>query len=186
MNRYNDVFCEEIVVRKNQGLSNILYPFVNIFMYIFVVLAIFGLQGLMSALSGRADLLSSAVMFIGFGGLAIGSYFYKDTLKTDYEYSYTNGVLDIAKVKNNKTRKEILSCSVKNDVEFFAPIMTNDFNRYQSMSDVKKINAWLNRDVIKHFVIIRKDSQKIMLIFEPSEKFMQTVKKYHPQQVKTK
>ncbi|MEX1378022.1 MAG: hypothetical protein AB1Z23_11205 [Eubacteriales bacterium] len=185
MNRYNDVFHEEIVIRKNQGFSNFLYPFVNVFMYIFLFFALVGIQGLMQSVVDQSNLLSSVVFFFGFGGLAVASYFYKDTLKTDYEYSYTNGVLDIAKVRNNKKRKEMLSCNVKTDVEFFAPIMTNDFNRYQSMSEVKKMNAWLNRDIKKQFAIIKKDNQKIMLIFEPSEKMMQTIKKHNPQKVKT-
>ena len=185
MNRYNDIFHEEIVVRKKMGIYNALYFFVNIFMYIFILLAIINLQGIMSSIGNTSALISTVVMFLVFAGLAVLIYVYKGNLKMDYEYSFTNGILDIARVKDNKSRKEILSCNVKGEVELIAPIMTNDFNRYQSMSDVKKVNAWLNRDIKKHFAIIRKDNQKIMLIFEPSEKFMSTLKKYSPSKVKT-
>jgi len=185
MNRYNDVFHEEIVVRKNRGIYNVLYIVLNIFMYIFAILAIISFQGILRSFSDTSTLINAVVIFLGFAIVAVGSYLYKDTLKMDYEYSYTNGIFDVARVKNNKTRKELLSCNTKEELELVAPIMTNDFNRYQSMNDIKKVNAWLNRDMKKYFAIIRKDSQRTMLIFEPSEKFIATLKKYSPQKVKT-
>ena len=186
MNRYNDVFHEEIVVRKNRTIFNALYTFMNISMYIFAIFGIITLQGVLSSFGNpEISLLNTIATFLGFAALAVGSYFYKDNLKMDYEYSYTNGIFDIAKVKNNKTRKEILSCNTVEERELIAPIMTNGFDRYQSTSDIKKINAWLNRDMQKYFAIIRKDNQKTMLIFEPSEKFIATLRKYNPQKVKT-
>ena len=42
-----------------------------------------------------------------------------------------------------------------------------------------------NRDIKKHFAIIKKDGQRIMLVFEPSENMINTLKKYNPQKVKT-
>lgn len=184
MNRYNDVFHEEIVVRKNRGFSNALYAFLNIFMYITAILGTMNLLNIFTAIGNTQVLLSTIISFLGFGGVAVGIYFYKDNLKTDYEYSYTNGILDIAKVINNKKRKELLSINASKELELLAPIMTNGFDRYQNMSDIKKVNAWLNRDIKKHFAIIRKDSQKIMLIFEPRDQFVDVVKKYNPSKVK--
>ncbi len=185
MNKYNDVFHEDIVVRKNRSAYNAVYFILNILMYFLIVLTIIGFQGIFQSLGNSQALISSILWFIGFGGLTALIFFYKDNLKTDFEYAYTNGILDIARVKNNKTRKELLSINTKEELELIAPIMTNDFNRYQSMSDVKKVNAWLNRDIKKYFAVIRKDNQKIMLIFEPSEKFIAVLKKYNPQKVKT-
>lgn len=185
MNRYNDVFHEEIIVRKNKGFSNALYAFLNIFMYLTGFLAAMSLMNLIQSFANTELLISNLVSIAGFGGVAVGIYFYKDTLKTDYEYSYTNGILDVAKVINNKKRKEILSVDTKKELELLAPIMTNGFDRYQGMSDVKKINAWLNRDMKKHFAIIRKDNQKMMLIFEPRDEFVNVVKKHNPSKVKT-
>ncbi len=186
MNRYNDVFHEEIIVRQNRTIFNILYTFLNIFMYIFVIFAIISLQGLLAAVTNpEIPILNNAIVFLAFAGITVLIYFNKDNLKMDYEYSYTNGVLDIARVKNNKIRKELLSCNTKDELELVAPIMTNEFNRYQNMSEIKKVNAWLNRDIKKYFAIIRKENQKYMLIFEPSEKFVSILKKYNPQKVKT-
>jgi len=185
MNRYNDVFHEEIIVRKNRGFSNALYAFLSIFMYITGLLGAVSLFNILQSLGNTQMLLSTVIAFIGFGGVAAGIYFYRDNLKTDYEYSYTNGILDIAKVINNKKRKELLSINTNKELELIAPIMTNGFDRYQSMSEIKKVNAWLNRDMKKHYAIIRKDSEKIMLIFEPRDTFIQVLKKYNPSKVKT-
>ena len=185
MNRYNDVFHEEIVIRKNQGIFNVLYILFNVFMYIFALFTMFGFQGILQSIGDTTTLVNSLLPFLGFAALTVGIYFYKGNFKMDYEYSFTNGILDIAKVKNNKSRKEILSINTKVELESIAPILTNEFNKYQSMKDIKRINAWLNRDMKKYYAIIRKDKQKIMLIFEPSEKFVATLKKYNPQKIKT-
>jgi len=185
MNRYNDVFHEEIIVRKNKGFSNAIYAFLNVFMYITGFLGAMSLFNILQSVGNTQMLISTVISLVGFGGVAAGIYFYKDTLKTDYEYSYTNGILDIAKVINNKKRKELVSIDTKKELEILAPIMTNGFDRYQSMSNIKKVSAWLNRDMKKHFAIVRKDSERIMLIFEPRDTFVQVVKKHNPSKVKT-
>ncbi len=184
MNRYNDVFCEEIVVRKKQGIFNILYYTLNLFMYVFILLAIIGLQGILQGLGNTETLMTSVIWFLAFASLSVLIFFFKDNFKTDYEYSFTNGILDIAQVKNNKKRKEIMSVDTKKELEIVSPIMTDEFNKYQSMSGIKKVNVWLNRDMKKYFAVIRKDSQRIMLVFEPSEGFMAVLKKHNPQKVK--
>lgn len=185
MNRYNDVFHEEIIVRKNRGFSNALYAFLNIFMYITAIFGAMSLLNILQSIGNTPILINNIVSFLGFGGVAAGIYFYKDNLKTDYEYSYTNGILDIAKVINNKKRKELISVDTKKELELIAPIMTNGFDKYQKTSNIKKVNAWLNRDMKKHFAIIRKDSEKILLIFEPRDEFVKVIKKYNPSKVKT-
>jgi len=186
MNKYNDIFHEEIVVRKNKGAFNALYLILNVLMYLFIVLTVLGFQAVFHSIGDSAALISSILWFAGFGGISALIYFYKDNLKIDYEYSFTNGVLDVARVKNNKSRKDLLSIDTNKELELIAPIMTDEFNRYQSMRGVKKVNAWLNRDIEKYFAIIRKDNQRIMLIFEPSEKFVTAIRKYNPQKVRIK
>ncbi|MBN2878774.1 MAG: hypothetical protein JXN65_03995 [Clostridia bacterium] len=185
MNRYNDVFHEEIIVRKNKGLYNFLYIIFSIMMWISLIFTLMGLQGIMQAFTGTVPFGNALVLFFGFGALSGISYLNKNSMRIDYEYSFTNGVLDIAQVKNNTKRKEILSIDTKEELELIAPIMTDEFLRYQCMNDIKRINAWLNRDIKKHFAVIKKDGQRIMLVFEPSENMINTLKKYNPQKVKT-
>jgi len=185
MNRYNDVFHEEIIVRKNKGLYNFLYVIFSIMMWISLIFTFIGLQGILQAFSGAVPLSNALVFFVGFGALSGISYFYKNSMRIDYEYSFTNGILDIAQVKNNAKRKEILSIDTKEELELIAPIMTDEFLKYQNMNEIKRLNAWLNRDIKKHFALIRKDGRRIMLVFEPSESMMNTLKKYNPQKVKT-
>lgn len=183
MNTYRDDFHEEIIVRANRGTANILYLIVNIFMYIFAIFAVISFQGVLGSIGNSGALPNSIVVFLGFAVLAVGSYFFKDNLKIDYEYTFTNGIVDIAKVKNNKTRKELISFDAKH-LEIMAPILTNGFERYKSMGEIAKINAWLNRDREKYFIIVRKGPKKTMIIIEPSEKLIALFKKYNPHALK--
>lgn len=180
MERLSDNFYEEIIVRSNKTLSNILYALASLAMVVFAIIGVIGLQGAMGSFS-----IPMIIMFIVGGGLAFLMFRLKNSFRIDYEYTFTNGIVDIACVKNNTVRKELISFNTKN-LEIMAPILTNGFERYQSMTNVKKIKAWLNRDREKHFAVVKKESRTIMLIFEPSEKLVELFKKYSPHTVKTK
>lgn len=185
MNKLTDNFHEEIVVRANKGLYNLLYFFAYIFMFIFGILAIISFQGLFNSIISGAFSVYTLITFVMLGGLTLLMFLLKNSAKIDYEYSFTNGIVDIAKVKNNTKRKELLTFNVKN-LELMAPILTNGFERFQSMNDISKINAWLNRDMQKYFLVVRAGNKKTLLIIEPSETLIKLFKKYNMTAVKTK
>ena len=57
-----------------------------------------------------------------------GFYVLKNNQRIEYDYTFTNGVLDIAKIINNSKRKRLLSMNVK-DFEVVAPISDEGFQR---------------------------------------------------------
>jgi hypothetical protein len=177
-----DNFHEEIIVRKNKMLSGLLYILLNVLMVVLALIAAIFMQNI---LTEQGVSLGAAGVFLASGGLAVLIYFSRNFLKVDYEYTFTNGIIDIAKVINNKKRKELLSFHIKDAVEM-APIFTNGFNKYQSMTDVKKINAFVNRDNLKYFIYVPAAEEKKLIVMEPSDTFVELCKKYNMLNVKVK
>lgn len=183
MDKFMDNFHEEIIVRKNKGLFNLLYVLGTILMFVFALVAAFNLAIVDFTRLGSFDGWMPLIIMLVTAGIALLLYWGRNFARIDYEYSFTNGSVDVAKVVNNRARKEMLSFKAK-DIEIMAPVMTNGFERYQSMNDIKTINAWLNRDRVKYFAVFRYNEQKTMLIFEPSPTMVKLFKKYNVMHVK--
>ena len=106
-------------------------------------------------------------------------FFYHDRLRTEYEYTFTNGDLDFAMVFNNQKRKSLGSLKVRN-VEAFGPVNSQAFQRYISMKDVKTNRWFLNRGAELYYFYFQKESNKRMIIIEPNEEMISFIKQYLP------
>jgi hypothetical protein len=115
-------------------------------------------------------------------GIAVYLFLFHDRLLTEYEYTFTNGSLDFAEVYNNKKRKSLGSLNVKT-VEAFGKVASGSFQRYLNMPGIKRMNWFLNRDAELYYFFFSKDSNKKMIIFEPSEELVQMIKQYIPRGV---
>ena len=90
-----DNFKEEIVVKRNRTLDQILYGFCWISIVVFGLIALTSFYGIIGATGFNWVSLVIAVVF---GALAFLLWRNKDKLRTEYEYSFTNGDLDISMV----------------------------------------------------------------------------------------
>ena len=104
-----DHFKEDIVGRGNPSLYNALYVLAWALLALLGVHAFVLLQVLIMQFS-----LPALAMFLANAGLAVLLYFGKDELKAEYEYTFTNGTLDFAKVLRGARRKELGSMNVAN------------------------------------------------------------------------
>lgn len=171
-----DNFREEVVVRRKPGLYNLMYMLSWVAMILGAVLALIGLQNLiMMVLNGSFDLVS-LIMVLVFGGTAFLVWRNKDSLKTEYEYTFTNGDLDVSKVLNNQKRKYLTSLNMKN-VEAAGAVNTPAFQRYVSMSDVKKHNWFLNREAKLYYYYFTKNQVKHLIILELSDEMVELTRK---------
>ena len=107
------------------------------------------------------------------------TWFFHDKLLTEYEYTFTNGALDFAEVYNNKKRKSLGSLNVKN-VEAFGKVTSSSFQRYLNMPGIKRMNWFLNRDAELYYFYFTKESDKKMIILEPSEEMVGYIRQYLP------
>ena len=171
---FMDHFLEEVVVKRKNGLNRILYYLSWVIMIFSAIIASMTLGTLSTAFSWF-----SVIVIVISAGIAVYTWFFHDKLLTAYEYTFTNGSLDFAEVYNNKKRKSLGSLNVRN-VEAFGKVTSSSFQRFLNMPDVKRMNWFLNRDAELYYFYFTKESDKKMIILEPSEEMVDYIRKYLP------
>ncbi len=171
-----DHFHEEVVIKRNNVMNRVVYMFSWVILVLSGLFAMMNLSGVMGA---NGFNLVALIIALVFGGIAAAIYLFHDQLLTEYEYTFTNGSLDFAEVYNNKKRKSLGSLNVKT-VEVFGKVNSGAFHRYLNMPGVKRFNWFLNREAELYFFFFSKDSNKKMIILEPSEELVGLIKQYIP------
>lgn len=172
-----DRFMEEVVVKKQRALDELLYMLAMVSMVIFGIVGFMSLQVLFMAFS-----VPTLIVTLVSVGLAVFLFLFRDRLRTEYEYTFTNGSLDFAKVFNNSKRKSLGSLNVAR-VDAFGRVAGGAFHRYINMPGVKRSNWFLNRGAELYFFYYQKDSNKRIIICEPSEEMVAFIKHYLPRGV---
>ena len=169
-----DMFKEEVVISRNRLAGSILYGLCCFFL---VILALYGLM-MLQLVVFAFDVSALLMAVFGIAG-AVLLFFVKDNFKVEYEYAFTNGVLDFAKVMRNTRRKELGSMNVGN-VNACGHVAHESFRRFLAMKDVQKKNWFLNRDGNLFYFYYVKENKKNMIIIEPSEEMVDMIRKYLP------
>ncbi|MBR6027745.1 MAG: hypothetical protein IKP40_01550 [Clostridia bacterium] len=177
-----DHFTEQVVVKRQRVLDEIAY-YVS-----WVILVVAGLIGMMylsacfsAFAAGQFDIFTLVFALLNVG-IAVGLFFFHDRLRTEYEYTFTNGSLDFAQVFNNAKRKSLGSLNVRT-VEAFGPVNGSSFQRYISMPGIQQSRWFLNRDANLYYFYFQKDSNRKIIIFEPNEELLDMVRQYVPRSV---
>ena len=176
-----DQFLEQVATKRNDGMQSIMIAFA------WITLVLSGIYGMMmfSSISyafaegATAGIIQIAVsvLFIGF---AVLIYLYKDRLRTEYEYTFTNGALDFAAVYNNRKRKALGTMNLKN-IKACGKVSSGSFNRYINMQGVKRSNWFVNRDADLFYIYFEKDNNKRIIIMEPNEEMEKLIRGAVPQ-----
>jgi hypothetical protein len=169
-----DHFLEEVVTKRNNTVNRIIYYFSWVIMIIAAVFASLTLGTLTMNFNWM-----SVITIVVSAGIAVYIWFFHDKLLTEYEYTFTNGSLDFAEVYNNKKRKSLGSLNVRN-VEAFGKVDSESFRRYISMPGIKKMNWFLNREAELYYFYFTKESDRKIIIFEPSEEMVSYIRQYLP------
>lgn len=169
-----DHFKEDVVISRKPMLSNILYTMCFVFM---ILTALYGLM-LVQVLMFAFDVMALVLVVLSLGA-AVLMYMVKDNFKVEYEYAFTNGYLDFAKVLRASKRKELGSMKVAN-LSACGHVAHDSFRRFLSMKDVEKKNWFLNRDGNLFYLYYVKDGKKKMIIIEPSEEMVEMIRHYLP------
>lgn len=169
-----DNFKEDLVVARSNILGNVLYVLCWVFMLVFGLYGLLMVQMVVFAFDVPTLLMT--VMSIA---AAVALFFAKDNFKVEYEYTFTNGSLDFAKVLAGAKRKELGSMTVAN-VSACGHVAHDSFRKFLAMKDVQKKNWFLNRDGNLFYFYYVKDSRKNMIIIEPSEEMVDMIRRYLP------
>ena len=171
-----DFFLEEAVVKKNRTFDEIIYYFSWLVIILCGAFAVVQLSSMTIAIrTGNwvVTLLSALLA----GGMAGVIYIYHDQLRVEYEYTFTNGSLDFARVFNNKRRKSLGSLNVRT-VEAFGPVTGNAFKRLSSMDGVRIDRWFLNREANLYFFFFQKEGSRRMIVLEPSEELVEMIRHF--------
>lgn len=170
-----DNFHEEIAVKRNRTFNSIAYVLCWVAM---LLCALFAMMNLSMLTSGAFELVYIIQLLIS-GALAILIYVKKDNLRIEYDYTFTNGDLDVGKVFGNSRRKLMTSLAMKN-VESAGPVTDKSFQRFMNNKDVKKHNWFVNRDAHLYYFYFTKNEVRHAIILELSEEMITMLKPYLP------
>ena len=171
---FMDHFLEEVVTKQRNTVNRIIYYFSWVLMIVAAVFASLTLGTLTMSFNWM-----SVITIVISAGIAVYIWFFHDKLLTEYEYTFTNGSLDFAEVYNNKKRKSLGSLNVRN-VEAFGKVDSESFRRYINMPGIKKMNWFLNREAEPYYFYFTKESDRKMIIMEPSEEMVGYIRQYLP------
>ena len=176
-----DQFLEQVATKRSSGTQMIMLGMA------WVTMIISGLYGMLvfsqvayafseSVTAGLIQ-IAAAVVFLG-GAVLI--WLFKDRLRTEYEYTFTNGTLDFAAVYNNRKRKALGTMNLKN-IKACGKVASGSFNRYITMQGIKRSNWFVNREADLFYIYFEKDSAKRIIIMEPNEEMERLIRGAVPQ-----
>lgn len=181
-----DFIKEEIVTRGNDAARKALVIVLALIMAsfgLFFIWALFTFVGtVMSdkiALPFKMILAASAAVS---GGVVFGAWKMIGLVRTEYEYCFVNGELDIDSVVNNNKRTALRSIKLK-DVERAAPISDESYARLASMPGVVIKKYAFARDESLYFLFFLQGGQRHMVLIQPSAEMRAMFKQYNPRNV---
>lgn len=182
-----DNFHEEVASKYNKTPNMILYGLCWVAIVFFGILAMIGLSSLMNAVAqmqfSLAALIPALAYLLIFGGLAALLWFKKDNLRVEYDYTFTNGDLDVGKVFGNARRRLMTSLSMKN-VEMAGMVTHQSFQRFMTDKSVKKHNWFVNRGADLSYFYFQKENAKThenvkhVIVLELSDEMLTMLRPY--------
>lgn len=163
-----DIFCEYLVQRKSSrdklikaGLvfACILFCLISFYFLFFVKFQWMWLTPIV------------------WGAAIYGTRIAYQQFSVEFEYSFTNGVLDIDKICGRARRKNVVSIACRN-IERMAPARGN-FSTERTV-----INANYDEKLgRKYYVNFSQSGVAYTLLFQPPEKILDNMKKYNPRNI---
>ena len=173
-----DDFLEQVAVRRNQG------PFTALYFLCWALLIIFGLMAVMSVSSiigvnqetgGIAFNWINIIVAAAFGGLAFLMWRASDNCRVEYDYSFTNGNLDVSKVLNNRRRRYLTALEMK-DVIRCGPAAGPAFQKTLNEPGIKKHNWFVNREANLYFFYFKRREDKHVIILELNKDMIDVIR----------
>lgn len=119
--------------------------------------------------------LAAAVIYFLYIGIT--------SMNVEFEYSVTNGELDIDKIVARRKRTRLVSVHSRT-FEYFAPLTDEHKNAYNDSGITKRLDLTGNRGADRvYFAIYYKNNGRICLSFEPTEKMVDDFSRCVPRRV---
>ena len=174
-----DYYCE-YMVKKKKSVRDAAAAVLIILLALISSYYVLGLGTAMikRGIPGLPNLMLPLVALIWWGAVKLIK-----KSNVEFEYSVTGSDLDVDKITNKKNRKRILSVSLRT-FEITAPLgdMFNEgYGKLPSIDAAASLS-----DAGTYFSVYRKNGEKYVLFYNPSEKMLDLIKKFHPDTTFTK
>lgn len=112
------------------------------------------------------------------------TYFVSQNAKLEFDYVYTNGILEITKIKRRRKRKDLLECEMK-DVVVIAKSKTEPLQPYTGRSMTTFDCTSHLPEVTLYTMIVRhpKTGTETKVLFEPGDEMLEAMKRISPEKV---
>lgn len=167
MEIYQDIFCEHIV-KKKKDKSDILFYITASFAAIAFML-FFILSKALQWLRFFAPMVAVVVIYV--------MVYAMKQRNIEYEYSITNGEMDITQITNRSKRQKLYTIDCRN-IQCFGAVIPENKEQYKKHAD-KICNVTTGyKDAKIYFFIVRLDNSTLKVYFEPTEDMIKKCKKY--------
>lgn len=163
-----DDFLETYAGRRRQGLFTLLYFACWVLLVVFALMAAFLLSnalGVNPETGGMMFSWQSLLLALVFAAIAFGLWRASDYCRVEYDYTFTNGNLDVSRVLNNKRRRYLTALDMKNVIRC-GPAAGPAFMKTLNEPGIKKHNWFVNRDANLYFFYFQKNGVKHVIVLE--------------------
>lgn len=154
-----DIFIEQTVKKEDKPILRTLY---------FVCV---GLTG-SNVLAGILIFPGMFVPALLFGGLA---YYIFSNMDVEFDYAYTNGVLEVAKVRAQQKRKSLCEISAE-DIIVMAKTGTDPVVPYRG-GGRKAYDCTSHKNTDYYVLVFKKSGREAKLLFEPNSEILDSLKR---------
>ena len=170
-----DCFYEQAAVRREKGPREALY-------YLMLVAAVVLAVGAVWA-AGRAftevAILPWAPAALGMLAVAAALFLFRGRLRAEYEYTFTNGELDLAVVYNNEKRRQLETVRL-GECEAFGQVRGAAFGRIANDPSVTQLRRFVNRDAELYYFLCRQAGQRCVVVVEPDTELLGCIRRWLP------
>ena len=177
-----DDFLEQTAVRRRQGAFTALYYLcwaLLIILGLMAVMAVSSIIGVNQETGGIAFNWISLVVAVVLGGLAFLLWRGADNCRVEYDYSFTNGNLDVSRVLNNKRRRYLTALDMK-DVIRCGPAAGPAFQKTLNEPGIKRHNWFVNREANLYFFYFKRKEVKHLIVLELNQEMIDVIRSKSP------
>ena len=123
------------------------------------------------------------LLVVVIGGIGYGLWFLLTGLNREFEYSVTNGELDIDVIFSRRKRKRVFSGAAR-QFEIMAQVNSDEYRQAQK-GQFKLLDCSAFRGARDNwFVISEYQGNRVLVIFAPDERMLTHLKKYNPSKIR--
>lgn len=164
-----DVYIEKSIRRNVPSITK----FFNVILFILTIFVAF---------------LFVFVNYATFGipliAMVIVTYFVSQNAKVEYDYTYTNGTLEITKIVRQRRRKELIECEMK-DIIVVAPSRSDPVQAYIGRA-MKTYDCLSHEEGVPYYTMIvidKKSGSEVKILFEPGGEMLEAMSRISPEKI---